>query len=804
MNKSIAQLNCGNEITCYPFATGEMITNGGFERLKTPGQPPTTQGQMSKACGWTSAHYTDDDNLNQSCSDFWYLNSGDWTNHIPDGQLGNMPNVAIRYPYTWAIANSCAGSTSMRPKGMAGIHLEYVFPIVGNESQQWREYIQQDLSAHPLLCGHSYTVFFYISLGALNSPPDNYGLNHIGALFTTNRIYQEDYPGPTHAVILKPDGTEYTPQVPTSYSYLNYTCDPTGTSEWQKVTQNITVPEGTQYNYITIGDFQKVPNNDFKNYLGNSFFGTALKCYYFIDSVSVVEEGTVYPNNCCDYLTVTGVETTFTNCPEGSCNYQFDINETGTCLCFPTSFTITEDGTSHTWNCSGLESGHNYFPPGGICIQNKIDNPVIHNYTLVFYLPGGGTCEFHRELGCCKCPDDDDWENSIHVSVNKDITCGFGCRVIANWFVPANYYRCFTHYYIDYNGTTSPLYNIGPDYRWSATFCTDNNTSGNIVFHLSNDDGSKQCSLTKTYTCNDQTEPIDEIPNNCTPNCVDDQWLHNHKDITINSTCTIHVEYSWRFACVGTYDYQDLQINQIKLLGDCSGLLITDLYNKAIDDLITNDPMGFIPRLTDYEIPAVMWRIINAECWKMEEMIQFDPLTGQGHEVYVLNPCKDVSCCIQQITVIRHVNAPPTITRIGYPITDPDSPCPYKEKSLLTTNPITLLFGCFSSCDWLNFDYNGELIMQKLSINYGEEFEIPGYQCDMESGNIVITNTGRQKSEVRVEIYDLLGNFVNRADQVTGENLIKIDINNLVTMQGVYMYRIYLNNIIYCVGKYIK
>ncbi len=793
------------------FSQTNLIRNGSFESYW---RKPDNQFQITRAKYWNSAQQYSVTNTQdyyrcyiRGASEYYLRDiqrASGWAN-VPVAIPGLFSYIdGLRQPYGW---------NSLNPtwqNGYASFQSSFRLDTTcTNTNWEYREYVQQEL-LNPLIGQHKYHVSFRISLGDVNGKnTKNYGIKNddVGALFTTDRVYQNDGTCPPILNIPQIHGKHYD-NGSSTVEYLTAMGGVNGTGPWQIIEGNIQVPSGVDYKYITIGCFLgSVPITDFKDQYNNiptppypDLFYPCADIYYFVDSVQVYEIP-VDTLDCCSFITITPNAPTTDSF--GNCCYKFLINSTGDSACAPTSFKIYETGTPNQWQITSPVMGNSY-PATPICLPRGSGT---HHYMFAFTKPNGDTCQKHIDLDCgyamcpCPVPGMDDW---LKVEVKRDGTCGFGCRVFMNLELPDSI-TCFKHYFYEYESSTSPMYHLDGPFMtpvWQNSFCMDNNSSSSVSLHLFNDDYTSECIVSKDVTC-DSSVVQDSIPNNCTPDCPDDSiWTHDTKKIVLSSGCEIEVEYSYRYACPNTVNMQDLQINSIRVIGNCSPLTQKELYQKALMDLIYYNPMGFDPQFDEIGCSTV-WRVIQSSCWKLDAIWVFDPATG-GHVELIMIPCKITACCIQQYMVCRNISSV-VIRPIGAPYTEDMVNCPKIRDSLFTTYPPYKLFFCHTTCDWLNLgDSLVITISHKESMDFNNENTVTGYQCNFESGNLVITNNNHNNSTIRVEIYDLLGKLVNQTAKNTNQNSIKIDFNNLVSLQGVYMYRVYVNDAIYCYGKYIK
>ena len=125
------------------------------------------------------------------------------------------------------------------------------------------------------------------------------------------------------------------------------------------------------------------------------------------------------------------------------------------------------------------------------------------------------------------------------------------------------------------------------------------------------------------------------------------------------------------------------------------------------------------------------------------------------------------------------------------------------QQAINNKQPPVMHVAMLSKYTALIANYTGDMWRSSLATDV-EERDYLFHQCNFENGSLIITKNTQEKANIRLELYDLLGNLINQITKISNENTIKIDFNNLISLQGVYVYRVYLNDVIYCVGKYIR
>ena len=196
----------------------------------------------------------------------------------------------------------------------------------------YREYIQQKLAA-PLVPGATYTVSMYVSLAdysAVATP--------IGILFSSNALF---------ALPIGP--LPFTPQLETPTMI-------TQTNGWTAVTFSYTVPVGTNYQWIIIGNFRAdaaayinvfSPSTTMLSYAG-CIPKTIKAAYYYIDDVSITPVPftiTASPSSIC-----AGQPSTLSS-PTNP-NQVYNWTPSGTVSCTTCSTTVATPAVNTTYTAS--------------------------------------------------------------------------------------------------------------------------------------------------------------------------------------------------------------------------------------------------------------------------------------------------------------------------------------------------------------------------------------------------------------------------------------------------------------------
>ncbi len=250
-------INCPSNImvmSCTNSGPGtNLVPNPGFETYTSC---PTVQGQITLATPWFS--------VNASAPDYYNTCAGD-------------------NPFIGVPINYYTGRGELSPhsgQGYAGIIAMDNIPEVGNSlppaDQSERTYLEVKLT-NPLVAGHKYQVGFYASHANLGSC----AIDNLGAYLSVKKESQVGELG---------NGAEPFIVTPTvrnpAGNFLLYT-------NWTLIEGTYTATGGESY--LTIGNFypnSATPTEPTVSYETPGGPYGSLFAYYFIDDVSVAEEGT--------------------------------------------------------------------------------------------------------------------------------------------------------------------------------------------------------------------------------------------------------------------------------------------------------------------------------------------------------------------------------------------------------------------------------------------------------------------------------------------------------------------------------
>lgn len=256
-----AQINC---CTTSGYC-GNLICNPSFEYYQTMPNCESNSFDGDDVCAWNVPA--------NACGTPNYFHKDFIPSANPGCNLDFSPPSASR-----VIENF---NTQIYPpvqEGYAGLYTYRTY--INNTSYYWREYIQQQFQS-PLTPG-TYSFTMYVTLGEISDVASKL------QVFFSNTA--PSYSGNTSPVChdrLSVSGTGL------------YTFGPfTSFNGWTAVTATVTVPVGTTYNYITIGNFETNSNSGLVNVtpsLPNGESDPMNICYYAIDDISISKTG----GPCC-------------------------------------------------------------------------------------------------------------------------------------------------------------------------------------------------------------------------------------------------------------------------------------------------------------------------------------------------------------------------------------------------------------------------------------------------------------------------------------------------------------------------
>lgn len=424
---------------------------------------------------------------------------------------------------------------------------------------------------------------------------------------------------------------------------------------------------------------------------------------------------------------------------------------------------------------------------------------------------------------CCPCPQDKD--NWLKVIVNKDRTCSNnGCRVtLAKLDIPDTI-NCYTYYRVKLGTSLFGARNIiNSPINNSYRFCLAGGASRTIqIYLLKNqyDPIDSACVITKTVSCTNDAPDPDSIHQPCTIDCPDSLWKPTSIQlVTLPNGCKIRVFYTYRTSCP-PLNYQDLQIQSIEYMPCTFGLSAIDIYQACLKDLVEKNPMGFYPKIGSKGCNN-FWRIIQSSCWtdivdvidwggpvlppdpndpiynpldpNAVNLIPFYPIGNPILWRVIHKPCDSSICCMQQFRVCRDSVDHITMEPYGTAIYPPDPPCIYKENAVLPLDPFLSPSICYTTCNWLNFTYNNLKTSPELENNNV-----------MVNNDFIINCDTKIECSVKIEFCNLQGEIVHiyKSKLNKGNNII--DLYKLVELQGIYLYRVYINDELSKTGKIIK
>ncbi len=414
---------------------------------------------------------------------------------------------------------------------------------------------------------------------------------------------------------------------------------------------------------------------------------------------------------------------------------------------------------------------------------------------------------------CCDCPSSR--QNWIKYSLYKSRDCpDNGCKVnLLDFDIPAEY-SCYTNYKLKWNDGTpiSSMKSIANDPLYTESKCIPNQKS--LILHVylyKNGESEPACSITKIFQCRDDLPSIDTTENVCTPDCFNDAWETPRLEtieVPEGSGCHADVLYTYRKACPPT-NYQDLQVLQITTEGCYINLTNKEIYQKAVIGLIKLNPMGFKPELNTIGCDTT-WRVVKTDCWRnLYEYVPPDFTINNlfGYIKVVYQQCDTGQCCIQKYVVCRDSSENLIVTPTEFiPSNNPES-CVFIEELEGTLMPVKGPYGtiigvfypdiCYSSCDWVTIHKGPFIIHGKVSIENVDYNMVDGNKLKIDCSN-------NSSCKLRIEYFNLQGSLINTINKTIYGNENEIDISSYINQNGIFIYRIYLNDNLYKTGKFIK
>jgi len=107
---------------------------------------------------------------------------------------------------------------------------------------------------------------------------------------------------------------------------------------------------------------------------------------------------------------------------------------------------------------------------------------------------------------------------------------------------------------------------------------------------------------------------------------------------------------------------------------------------------------------------------------------------------------------------------------------------------------------CYNTCDWVDINYP-QLLINKESFN-SQNSEI---NLTSNSANgVTIDCISANVCDLKIEFYDLKGTLVQIHEESFNNTMQRIDISKLIKSNGLFMYKVYINNKLVQNGKIIK
>lgn len=321
--------------------------------------------------------------------------------------------VEYRQPYGWSIINN------NRPDAYCGIHCWDYPPLGQGNLSGYREYLESFLNIpegqdYAMIPNHWYNVSFQVSTTNSNlfngyvdsigvyfsqDPVYNFGSEWVGALFTGSNELNVLRPQISSSSILNSKSPN---QIPALVNIC-------GTDGWTEISG---VVEGGDWNYITIGNFQRKMTWYYKDGLPEDQHlndNEKKYTYYFIDSVSVVD---VTPTNGC------------------ICGYKFDVKtqdnqtDTSTC-CYTWSVEVPSD--NHVCPLLGFTIKYNWSPNNQVYVYTC--NQIVANGSTLT----GTFCVTRQNSSLNLIPQveiDYTTGNNENCHDNQMVTCECTCEIL--------------------------------------------------------------------------------------------------------------------------------------------------------------------------------------------------------------------------------------------------------------------------------------------------------------------------------------------------------------------------------------
>ncbi|OGU12559.1 MAG: hypothetical protein A2X61_06675 [Ignavibacteria bacterium GWB2_35_12] len=512
-----------------------------------------------------------------------------------------------------------------------------------------------------------------------------------------------------------------------------------------------------------------------------------------------VEGKTMYTNtidlsSCCEcdsalldgWLTVDVVNDD--TCTNGGClvSVHLDIDSNITCY----KYYVLKDNRGDTTPPLEVETEYLYCLDKGEfgTIKVYLLQDSLENLDSACVITKGVACD---TIECCP-PNHDEW---LTVNVIKDPSCpDSGCSVFMEW-TNRDSIPCYHNYSVESkkNGYLNGWINSSIDSNEISllSYCIGTGIIDTIIVTLYKgyEDVDSTCTIMKIVSCDSLV--IDSLPQPCAGDCLV-EWTEDFQNIRFmhlcdsNSACWLGIHYIYR-TCLDSL--QEFQIINIFRGGNCSCLNDGEAIQKAIEGLITYNPMGFFPTRLDTGC-SYQWQVTIHSCWR------------QAGDVCWLMSCPS-TCCYQKYKVCRYPLDSITIEPIGETEYYGEVSCqPYPEPPNIP-EPNT----CYDMCNYIYFSYYSIVPMMPMihePINSVEDStELINFTKNYFDGNLNLSVKSDCGNKIRVDISDVYGIKWLTVEQLSKseKNNFKIDTHFLD--KGLYVYKIYCNGKFIGNGKFI-
>ncbi len=288
------------------------------------------------------------------------------------------------------------------------------------------------------------------------------------------------------------------------------------------------------------------------------------------------------------------------------------------------------------------------------------------NTSFKFYVSNNGVmCEIDSidfPSCACNCPTNaNDWVDII-VNSGEPPCSPDECKFIVNIDIPSLEGQCYKYYKIDDEPILKPLPPNGEILFTPSCIYKGESKDININLYV---DGpfSDSCLITKSIIC-----PLVDEKNICTPDCPESEWKDSISTMQVPgcTDCNVRISYVYRKVACYNPPRQDLQINKLETFSsnpsnpDACGLCtidIKELYQRAIKQLILDNPMDFHPIANEEEFPNpeycdTTWRIVQNSCWAQIPLGQYGTVENPTPN-FAIVPCDSSECCMVELEVCR-------------------------------------------------------------------------------------------------------------------------------------------------------